>query len=283
MGLSIVCTARNDNYEGDFVGRFIESIDKNCKSLEKFGIDYEYLNTEWNPQTEFLSQSERSKHLFCQYRVHNYIVDRSVVEAEGLHPTKFYEYYAKNTGIRRASKTNVLVTNPDIVFGDEMVGEINRLIKSGLSDSHFYRARYRNQLRNEEVVEIKDLYEPQNPDGHLMGGYSGDFLLVKTFIAQNIMKGYDEVGEHHRKGWQTSCDGEGLFQLSKCGINLISIDKNYYHLYHGKHRVYDSSAYNQNGYNNPNSWGFIDYPTKQIDEKTTLIYSNQEVVHEQAA
>lgn len=273
MELSVVCTARNDNYEGDFVGRFIQSVETNCKNLLEAGLNYEYINVEWLPNTP-LSQLDRTKHLFSTYNLHDYLIDQSVVNAENLHPTKFLEYYSKNTGIRRAKGDNILITNPDIVLPLEICKEIKRLITVGLGN-HFYRARFRRQTDNGQVVEEKDLYEPHLPDGHLMAGYSGDFTLVTREVAVNIMQGYDEVNQHHRNGFQTMMDGESLFQMHKKGVTLKSIDLPYNHLYHGKTRAYDSSQYNQNGYENKPNWGFVDYPTKQLDEKTTLIYAKE--------
>lgn len=269
--LSIITTCRVDNYEGDSIGRFIESVTQNTKQLEQHQIPFEYIVVEWNPINEYLSQNDRTKSIFNDLRFKDIAVDKSVSKAEGLSEDKFLEYYAKNVGVRAATYENILIINSDIILGPQIVQIIKSLLDNGLQQK-FYRARYRISVDNGTPVEQLDLYAPQFVDGHLCAGFSGDFLLLK----KSLFPGYDEVNPDHRLGRQTHMDGEILFALHNSSITLELINCHYFHLHHGKTTGYQSGAYNMQGYTNKEDWGFIKYPTKQIDN-TTIIYQDENV------
>jgi len=269
--LSIIVGCRNDCYEGDNIGRFIQSLEFNKKVLDGIRVDYEYLVGEWNPFNTCLSDFDRTKHLFEDKRFKDIIIDESVVEAEGLPPKIFIEYHMKNGLARKATKDNLLFINSDILLSNDLMFTISVLLKKGLED-RFYRTRYRVNINSDgSVIERSDLYDLNLPDGHLCAGFSGDFLLLKKSLFE-LAKGYDEINPGHRIGRQTFMDGELLYQLDKLGIKLELLSDQYFHLSHGKTMGYQSAGYNTNGYENKEDWGFVKYPTKKLG-KALVIYN----------
>ncbi len=278
--ISICCANRVDDYEGDSTQRFIDSVTANCESLHKIGLPYEYIVAEWIPQEQCLYYHPRTKHLFDNYNLKDIVIDQSVALAEGLHPTKFVEYYAKNCAITRSISDVILVTNADIILGDELVQEIANLIKTGINRAHFYRTHLRCQLHPETKARLwtDELHNPAWADSMVCGAYSGDFLLTHRDVMFNDAQGYDETNQAHRHGYQNACDGEMLFQMHRKGITLKFLDSPYYHIHHGKNRQYDSRAYNTAGYSNKENWGMRNYPVRsEVPDKLEIIYYGQAV------
>lgn len=271
--LSIVTTGRHDDYEGDSLGRIKESLDYNCRNLTKYGFDFEYIISEWNNINEPLSRGPL-KWLFDQYNnLHDVCISKSVVEAENLNVNRYFEYFAKNAGLRLATKDNVLLLNSDIIMSEELVEEIKSLLDKGLDSGKFYRARNRYQVKvgyDIEILETKDLHEPFLTDSHVCGSYSGDFLMTTR---DKILEagGYEESTNDVRAGYQTGLDGSCLFNMYHRGMRLEFVNGPYYHIKHEKNRRYDTMGYNQKGYQNPENWGFVKYP-KKIDGNLTIIY-----------
>lgn len=277
--LSIVTCGRADNYGGDATGRLYKSVDDNCSALENAGIDYEYLIIDWSPVEKPLYYHSRTKELFDKYNIKDIVVDQSMLVKENFHPTKVMEYFGKNIGLRQSAFENILITNCDIIFGKQLVQEIKHLITIGLDMSKFYRTHLRSQVHPEDgrILWTDELYIPnQFDDSHLCAGYGGDFLMAHRDVLINDAQGYDELSDTHRRGTQTSCDGEILWKLDSLGIKLRLLDSPYFHIYHGKdNRRYDSIGYTKGYYKQKTNWGFIDYPVREeVLDKLYIIYAN---------
>lgn len=271
--LSIVLSNRIDNYEGDSIGRYIKAYDNNIKILDEADIDWEILSVEWNPIDKYLCDHPRTSHLFENVRHRDLIIDESVSIAENLRTDRFFEYFAKNAGIINATKTNILLTNADILFEKPILEEIKEMTQNSLSKHNFYRARYRTQLNPEtlSVLETGDLHNPTWADAHICGAYSGDFLLCDRQMLMDITQGYDESSENHRCGYQTNMDGEILYKLDNNGIRMQFLKNAYCHIWHSKTRQYDGGGYNGEGYKNKNDWGYRSYDKKTVG-KAEVIY-----------
>lgn len=276
--LSIICANRVDNYEGDSLGRFIDSVEYNCRSLKTSNINYEYIVVEWSPiDQHYLYYHERTKHLFDEFNIRDVAIDPSVAKKEELHPNKFLEYFAKNAGIRRSIGKAILVTNADIVLTQNMTDEIKSLLDKGLSKTNFYRPHLRTQIHPEDkkLLWTDELHNPAWADSIVCGCYSGDFLLTDRNVMINVAQGYDETNDGHRHGFQNAMDGEILFQMHRKGVTLKFLESNYCHLYHSKERQYESRSYNQNGYENKKHWGFINYASlHEVPDKLEIVYAN---------
>lgn len=137
--LSIVVCGRNDNYGRNFLQRaqnFFTHLEIYHKAYDL--SRWELVIVEWNP-------TESEKRLFEVLNTGSLPNVRFVTVHKSLHRRlpnsermSFFEYIAKNVGIRRSRGTFILVTNMDILFSDSLVKTLLERFDS-LSTSSFYR------------------------------------------------------------------------------------------------------------------------------------------------
>lgn len=255
--LSIVTTGRNDNYGGDFVGRAGTSINQNLGQFVQLGVEFEYIIVEWMPFKKYLLDTHEfffAKDFFPELR--EVIIDRSIAEPEKLNPDIYFEYFAKNAGIRRTKYDNVLIINADIILPEETCKEIVELCQKELDPNKFYRNRYR--YNGDQLI---DLHNPAFADACICGAYSGDFLLIDSTALINVGQGYNEDDPEHRVTYQTGMDGEILWNMYNAGMRLEFLQNGYKHIPHGKDRGYDNYKIGQSYHNKP-YWGFVNYPSR---------------------
>ncbi len=135
--LSIVMTTRNDNYGGALIHRTYVCLSSLLEQSKQYHLPIELLIVEWNPP-------DNEKRLTEVFPILKDFTDmRLITVSNALHrqfpnsdKTPMFEYMAKNVGIRRSIGEYILVTNPDILFSDELM----RFIASEhLSPDAFYR------------------------------------------------------------------------------------------------------------------------------------------------
>lgn len=145
--ISFVIAGRNDDYGGDFNDRLSNSVNQLSYWVEKYGLPAEYVVVNYNPVADKppLAQAVRwpknRKHL--RIRI---ITVSNEVHTENEKPDRrkalpFYEYLAKNTGIRRAKGEYICAANPDILFDPAMIEWFS---KKQLRKDHFYRTDRRD-------------------------------------------------------------------------------------------------------------------------------------------
>lgn len=285
--LSIIAVGRDDGFAEDFISRIKTSISTNIKFLEKNNIDFEYIIVDWSPLEEkYLHNNSDLKVLLSDERVVNIVVDKTIVETEKLNPKLFYEYFAKNIGIRAAKSEYVLLTNADIIIPQQLWRYINDvLVEEALNTKNFFRPveRWNVDVKNNNEIEIKNkhvLKEPGLPDECICGGFSGDFLFIERNTLIDKGCGYNEEDVSHRQydRWQTGMDGEILWNLHNNGITLKYFESPYYHISHSGlapqvawGRKLLDGAYKMNAhYSNKVDWGFIKYP-RTVNGNITLI------------
>jgi len=138
--ISFVVVARNDNYGGDFLDRMTLSVRCLLELCDTYSLDSELIIVEWNPPEErsrfkdaitWTSMPLRN----CAVRI---IEVSNSVHRELSNPEKYLllEYLGQNVGIRRARGRYVLSTNPDIIFGQHLIGYLARV---NLEPGCFYR------------------------------------------------------------------------------------------------------------------------------------------------
>lgn len=238
-------------------------------NLENFyytKFEFEYIISEWCPTKPLIEEFPK---LSQHKNIVDLVIDNSVSRKESLRDDVFYEYFAKNAGVRHAKYDNILLINADILLGYDLIRKIQDLLKEGLSDKHYYRPGYRHDyLPGKGVQNSQRLWEPHNPDGHLAAGYSGDFLLLRKDMFVDKGCGYDETDSGHRSNFQTGMDGEILSNMYHKGINPFMIDASYYHLHHPKNRSYTGSNYRENiQYQNKPDWGFVNYRKEKVSDQ----------------
>lgn len=137
--ISFVVVARNDNYGGNFLHRIQVFLNVLLSLSEKYSFDAELIIVEWNPPQD----KPRLKDALNWPKGLKYCEVRIIEVPNGIHrklPNSdhipLFEYIGKNVGVRRARGEYILVTNPDLVFSEELI----KFLASGrLSSNYFYR------------------------------------------------------------------------------------------------------------------------------------------------
>lgn len=145
--ISIVFTARNDNYGGDLLGRINALIKVLIYLTNKYNSKFELVIVEYNPPSD-------KKKLFEVLQINNNLnLKVRFIEFDSKYHNRFknseriklFEYTAKNIGIKRATGDFVISTNQDIIFSDDF---IKYLTYTKLDKNSFYRTdRYDVHLK----------------------------------------------------------------------------------------------------------------------------------------
>ena len=106
---------------------------------EKYNLNAEIVIVEWNPSKnkpllkDVLNWSKYSKKVSIRFVEVTENIHRKIPNSEKM---SFFEFLAKNVGIRRARGEYILSTNADILFSEELIEFIAR---KQLSKENFYR------------------------------------------------------------------------------------------------------------------------------------------------
>ena len=281
--LTIVITARHDNYGGDFRDRIAMPLRFNFERLSERGVPYELILVEWDPipgrplLCEMLSKELPD----ATERVLRPVVVAPQYQAAMTQNPRvpYLEYVAKNVGIRRAAAPFVHVTNADILLGREIVDAIaDRRLQTGT----MYRApRCDIKLGVDQIgLQWSTLEDRTNqvrqPDlkPPLFSSAAGDFLLSDRDTLHRL-RGFNEVYRAARAGVDTNF----MVKVHSAGIPIVEIGGTVYHVDHvGSLRV-SKSLHRDNRsdspwgdldwhservtYNNPDGWGLRDAPARQ--------------------
>ena len=278
--LTIVITARHDNYGGDFRERIAAPLRFNYERLSERGVSYELMLIEWDPVPErpLLCDMLAQEMPEITTRVLRPIVVAPEYQAALTQNPRvpFLEYMAKNVGLRRASAPFVLVTNADILLGREVV---DALASRRLQPATMYRAaRYDIKLGVDQGgIRWPALEDPANqvrrPDlkPPLLASAAGDFLLSDRDTFHRL-RGFNEVYRAARAG----LDLNFMVKVHGAGIPIVEVGGPVYHVNHvGSMRV--SKALHSRAdspwgdldwhsdritYNNPEGWGLAAAPSR---------------------
>lgn len=288
--LTIVVTARHDNYGGDAEERILKPLQFNAARLAEHGVDYEVVLVEWDPLPgrPLLSElvATRLPEL-AERTIRRIVVAPEYQQALTQNPLAGYmEYLAKNVGIRRAAAPFVLVSNVDILLGRTVV---ETLAAGRLVPGTIYRApRWDTKLGLDQTRLTWDALE--NPDNYfirpalrppLYSSGSGDFILADRDTLHRL-RGFNEVYRAARAG----VDQNLLAKARGAGHPIAVIDGPVYHVLHtGSFRVsgaaYEDSADTPWGnlgwhastvtYNNPDGWGLGEAPARRLPDGATYL------------
>ena len=287
--VSIVVTARHDNYGGDVTERIIAPLQFNVARLSEHRVAYEIVLVEWDPVPgrPYLSEVLAAQlPQLTKDAIRRIVVAPEYQTALTQSPRPFYlEYLAKNVGIRRAAAPFVLVSNVDVLLGRAVV---NALAKGSLEPSTIYRApRYDTKLGLDQSGLSWDVLEDSanlatcavlRPP--LFSHGAADFLLAdrETF---HRLRGFNEVYRSARVG----IDANFMAKAHGAGHPIKEIGGPVYHINHvGSYRLSraaadgaDSSWGNTDWharhvtYNNPDGWGLGNAPSRQLADGTTFL------------
>jgi hypothetical protein len=241
--LSVIITGRNDDYGVDFLGRistFVLSLDHQC---QRYPGKIELVVLEWNPQSH--RPPLRDVLPACENIILSVITVSSEIHDQLGTKIPVLEMYGKNTGARHSLGQFVLITNPDIVFTQQLV---DWLCSSKLDHNTFYRTDrydfYSDGIQQQHPAEYVDfaaqhtfvahcahgslpvnlgtsLMElPSTHQGpHLHTNASGDFMLLSR-QALNRMNGLFTSLEHR---WHN--DSYSVIRMDWIGLKQVVLTK----------------------------------------------------------
>lgn len=235
--LSIVVTGRNDDFGGDFNGRFFRSLRFNHERLAEAGVSHEFILVEWRPIEDAPYLSTLLTAAFPELgpdQLRCYVVDPAYHDALSLNPRlQFQEFIAKNVGIRRARGTFVLTTNTDIFLSR---GVVARLASRSIERGILYRATRYDLKSNSDVTRVDwaMLEDDRNYDAinairpPLFTNASGDFLLLDQ-DSYHFLRGFNEI---YRVA-KIHIDGNFCLKAFASVVPLLDIGYPVYHVGRG--------------------------------------------------
>lgn len=282
--ISFIVAARNDNYGSKnnsttFLERFHKALSVNLENINSFNIPYEYLIVEWSPVKEYLILEKTFKKLFDNNKnVKDIIVTPSVSINDGLNPTRFYEFFAKNVGIRQAKFDNVIILNSDIVIPYYAMSYFVKLVIDGYNKLDYFRPLIRSSVSmNLQYIERYKIDCPNEPRLKACGSYPGDLFLANKETLIEKAQGFDETSIIHRSynRVQRGMDSEIMWNLHLNGCSLQYFDCDYFHIEHehGTNDIFDTDIweFNRDGYENRENWGYINYNKTEVSDQLIII------------
>jgi hypothetical protein len=287
--LTLVFTGRNDDFGGDFNGRFFRALRFNHDHLREAGISHEFLFVEWRPIPGRPHLAKLLADVFPDLgpsQLRSIVVDARYHDAVSLNPRlQFQEFIAKNVGIRRARGAYILTTNTDIYLSRGVIGYLSA---QALEPHVLYRAA-RHDLKGHSDVSFIDfavLEDERNWEivNHikppLYTNASGDFLLLDRDSSHRL-RGFNEI---YRTA-KIHMDGNFCVKAHASGIRLVDIGAPVYHVGRGtlhaqigtyRERPADAPwgdiRWNSDViYVNPDEWGLGAAPERQLDASTTFL------------
>ena len=290
--LTIVVTGRNDGYGGDFVRRFVATLQFNHRELTARAIPFELLLVEWAP----VSGAPLLADLIDEQcppavaaPVQAIIVAPAYQQAMSQNPRLVYhEFLAKNVGVRRARGAYVLTTNSDVMFGRHILDRLERRV---LEPGVIYRAvrwdlRATFDLGRLDWACLEDPANLTRPAKRLRPPYfrgsTGDFLALDRGSFHRL-GGFNEVYRAARFG----IDANFVVHAVSSGLRIVDIGGPVYHVDHeGSYlTVRDQYAgreqdahygderwrYREVVYRNRPAWGLADAPARSAGPRRTYL------------
>jgi len=233
--LSVVVALRNDDHGGDQVHRVGTFLQVLAALTRKHGLATEIIAVEWNPPPdrpplrEMLIWPGNARIVTVPPDLHKQYGNSTVLD--------FYQMIAKNVGVRRAKGDWILVTNPDVVFSNNLVAY---LATAELDPSRLYRA-LRHDLGTSHVegstaVEILDFCRRNVVAVHgakFMGLHThacGDFTMLHR-TAWEDLRGYPEFDL-----WSIHIDSVLMAMAQAAGYEEVVLQNDccIYHIEHGR-------------------------------------------------
>jgi len=287
--LTLVFTGRNDDFGGDFNGRFFRALDFNRAQLTAAGIPYEFVFVEWRPLSNRRYLATELADAFPDWgpsELRSFVVDPAYHDAVSLNPrVQFQEFIAKNVGCRRARARFVLTTNTDIYLSR---GVIDLLKRRALESGVLYRAA-RHDLKGHSDVSFMDwdvLEDERNWEvvnkikPPFYTNASGDFLLLDRDSTHRL-RGFNEVYRNAK----IHMDGNFCIKAYASGVRLVDVGAPVYHVgrgtLHAQRGVFRSRPadapwgdirWNKDViYDNGEYWGLGAAPERRLDALTTYL------------
>jgi len=283
--ISVVVASRNDDHGENLLWRTQVYIDMLYQQMRRWGIDVELILVEWNPVPDapFLHNVLRWPQTDTHWQgrvfvIHDYI-HQEIVGDTGL---DFFQWYAKNVGIRRASYEWILCSNPDAILSDELMAQVSKATERGMYSTHrrdLGTSFVPYHLPRERILKFcADNVVRENNCAlfNVLTDGCGDFMLApKRDWIQG--RGYPEF-----KTWSIHLDSLALLQMIYIGgLRQVVLDGGVFHIAHEGSWTTSCSYYGHSYpqyklsevvqlctrmhdegipvYENPPNWGLIDH------------------------
>ncbi len=272
MTLSIVCVGNNSQYGGNFIERMQAWADNLFTLAAQCKLEADVTIVEWNPP------SDRPRIKDCIDWTKKTLPVKIITvprEAHDLlpnpHKERFFEYIAKNVGIRRATGSSILSTNPDNIYSDFL---ISRLARYPVSEGQFFRVN-RHDVRdggvfcvnraNGSVINGEYQQSPNVacPDLDGLVDYpgigkrpilhfnaSGDFILMSRY-------NWFKIAGHPEVPYSLTVDGQTVYLAAKVGLEQVILPEPMFHQDHTRTDKYCPPWSDQRpfGIKNNDGWG----------------------------
>lgn len=182
--ISIVFTARNDNYGGNLLERINALIRVLVDMTNKYKSPIELIIVEYNPPL-----GEKMLYEILRVKDNKYLKVRFIIFPPKLHNlfpnsdrVKLFEYTAKNIGVRRATGDYIISTNQDILFSEQF---IKFLTTAQLDKNTFYRTNRTdvNLKLHSTSLSAKEILRKCERRAYLSKTMSGDKFVKLLSIA----------------------------------------------------------------------------------------------------
>ena len=271
--ITYIVPSKNDNYDPQNLDKLILSINTNVGQLLNLNLDVEAILLDWASDIPFYTLDKIKSEI--KVPVKHIYVDKSILISDGLNPDRYYEYFVKNVGIKRANNKYVLLENSDIINDEELAKSIETVVREG-KDNVYFRPTIRVNVWYPNIDE----YTHYNTiDDKPLGDLNpGDFMMA-TKANWLAAQGYDETNSGHRGTHrQTNMDVEMLYQFNRIGIQVYFVGGYYRHLEHDRAGTAEqkfgmsAATRNINGYKNRTSWGFTT-ANEKVENGITILTS----------
>jgi hypothetical protein len=234
MKISWVLTTRNDGYGGvvledrNFTMDRLETTIVSIKILsQKVGIESEIVVVEYNPPLHMPRIKDLNR--FEDIRIVTVGAELNrLLDIDNKETLKipFYEFVAKDIGIRRSSNEIVIACNPDNIFSCSGWHFVSNDINAGAISLGFRLEVNSIDLYNYGISGIIDLAEKrQLPFFNISPCAAGDFIAITKDI-------YNRAGRYDMLHGLWGLDGSFIQKAAKLGIG---VRQNYWH-YHIHHQ-----------------------------------------------
>jgi hypothetical protein len=237
--VSFVTAVQNTATREDSVGRCQHSMDSILSIAEIIELPVEYILVEWNPPLDMPNFHESLRFQNYESPARCFMVPKEYHDRiPNPHGQRFFEWRAKNVGVRRARGKFVVALNADnVVSLDLMIALRN------LREDSFYRVNRHDIMEmGGQPFRIKRAngdFAPDEPyigvsktgvpysENMLFFNSSGDFMCMSR-DAWFRMRGYPE-GDH-----DGCVDGECVLLAHQMGLKQVILEEPLFHLEHSR-------------------------------------------------
>lgn len=260
--ISIIVVGRNDNYGGDFSLRLKTTIDWNLKQLPGAELIYVEWNRIENRESDCSWIAKRYPNAKC-YSVSN-VIHQSITNNPKM---PVMEYFAKNIGMRKASRDWLLMINADCLIGNDVLKNIHKLNRNYVYATNYVSFKWDEKPITTTQIMDRKRYTVTFPGAPNITAAVGNFVLCHKSKWMEAT-GYDETLTNVRAG----VDSNGLNQLFFMGLKPAIIGTHYHldhaeSIIHGANATHGKHAFDNIPYKNKPNWGFHDKQFNQISER----------------